>query len=80
MSVSIHTISTVVDIWVCISLEDIRAAKIGDTELQMLCIHIIKRWPQNNDKIESSLGGHWPMANKAWSEAWQWKAIKWLYL
>ena len=42
MSRSIHTITTVVDIPVCTSIEGIRTALSEDAELQMLQAHRIK--------------------------------------
>ena len=47
MSISKHTIHTLVDIPVCTLIEDIRAAVSEDVELQILQAHIIKFWLQN---------------------------------
>ena len=58
---SIHTIRTVVDVPVCTSIEDIRAAASEDAEKQMLQAHIIKGWPQNKDVRVPSLGRYWPI-------------------
>ena len=51
ISIRIYTIKTVVDIQVYTSIEDTRAAKSTDAELQMLQVHMIKGSPQTNDKI-----------------------------
>ena len=61
MSISIHTLSTAVDVPVCTLIEDIRAAMKEDAELQILQAHIIKGWPQNKDETESNVGGFWPI-------------------
>ena len=46
MSIDIHTVSTVVDVPVCMLIEDIRPAVSEDAELQMVQADIIKGWPQ----------------------------------
>ena len=61
MSISIHTISTMIDALVCMLIENIRAATSEDAELQILQAHIIRGWPQNKDELQHSLGGHWPI-------------------
>ena len=61
MSISIHTISTSIEILVCTSIEDIRAAMSEDAELQILQEHIIRGCPQNKDQLEPSLGQYWPI-------------------
>ena len=61
MSISIHTLSTAVDVLICTSIEDIRTAVSTDAELQMLQTHIIRGWPQNKDDLEPSLGEYQPI-------------------
>ena len=61
MSFSIHTLSKAIDVPVCTLIEDIRTATIEDAELPMLQTHIIRRWPQNKDDLEPSLGGYQPI-------------------
>ena len=61
MSISIHAISTVVDISVCASIENIRAATGKDVDLQLLQAYIRREWPQRNDKSEPSLGRYCPI-------------------
>ena len=56
MSIGIHTLSTVVDIPVCILIEHITSVMSEDAELQVLQAHTMKGWSQNKDKIEPSLG------------------------
>ena len=59
MNISIHTLNTPIDMLVCILIEDIRTAMSIDAELQILQAHVIKRWPQNKDDLEPSLGRYW---------------------
>ena len=61
MSICIHIINTMVDVPVCMSIEDIRAATSEDTELQILQAQIRKGCPQTKDKIEPCLGMYWPI-------------------
>ena len=59
-NLSIHTISTVVDVPVCTLIEDIRATVSEDTELLMLQAHIIRGWQQNKDEFEPSVSDTGP--------------------
>ena len=61
MSINLHAMNPVVDIPVCTSIEDIKAAIIEDTELQMVQAHIIRGWPNNKDELEPSLDRYWPI-------------------
>ena len=63
MSKSMPTINTAVDIPVCTSIEEIKAAKGKDTELQILQASVIRGWLQNKDELDPSLCGHWPKIN-----------------
>ena len=49
MSISIHTIGTAVDVPVCMSIEEVKAAMSEDTKLQMIQAEMIRGWPQNID-------------------------------
>ena len=58
MSICLCTINTVVDLSVCILIEDIRAAMNKDAELQMLHACMIG-WTQNKGRIVHSLSKYW---------------------
>ena len=60
MTISIHAISTSVDIQVCTWIENIRATISEYTDLQMLQAHM-RGWPQNKENLEPGLGGYWPI-------------------
>ena len=61
VNINIHTVSTVVDVPVCMLIEDLRAAMRKDAELQMPQVHKIKAWPQNKDETEPSLRRYSPI-------------------
>ena len=60
MNVSIHRISTSVNVPVCISIEDAKATTEEDVELQILKRYIIGGWPDSREVAE-------PGAEKYWS-------------
>ena len=61
MSVNMHAISIVVDIPICISIEDIQAATRQDADLQRLKSYIIQGWPHTKGDIEHVMQKNWPI-------------------
>ena len=55
INLSVHVISTSVNIPVCTSIEDIQTATHKDADLQKLKSYIIKGWPHKKDKVEQSM-------------------------
>ena len=59
MDVSIHTISTPVEVPVCTSIKDIKSATKEDGELQMLKRYIIGRWPDSRETVKTGAEKYW---------------------
>ena len=64
MNVSIHTIITSVDITICTSIEDIKAATEEDAELQILQMYIITGWPHSRKAVEPGAEKYWPLRHE----------------
>ena len=52
VNINIHTISTTVDIPICMFIEDIRTATNEDADQQILKTHMIRGWPHNKDELD----------------------------
>ena len=64
MNVSIHTISTSVDVPVCTSIEDIKVATGEDAVLQMLQKYIIGGLPHLREVVEPEEEKYWPIRHE----------------
>ena len=64
MSINMHTISTLVNISVYTSIEDIEATAQEDAGLQKLKTYIIQGWPHKKDKVECSIEHFMPIRSQ----------------
>ena len=61
MNVNMHTISTLVDISICTSIEDKQVATQLDEDLQRLKSSITQDKPHKKDGAEQSMKDYWPI-------------------
>ena len=64
MNVTIHTISTSIDVPVSIFVEDTKPATEEDVELQMLKKYITGGWPDLREAVEPGAEQYWPIRHK----------------
>ena len=54
MNIDMHAISTLVNIPVCTSIEDIQVANLKGHIPPKLNVYIIQEWPHNKDEVDIS--------------------------
>ena len=64
MNISIHTITRTVNIPICMSKEDIKAAREEDAEFEMLRRYTIRGMPHTKDAVELGVERNWPIRHE----------------
>ena len=64
MNTSIHMMSTMVDILICMLIESIRTAMNKDAELQMLKAYVVRGWLHTKDEVQPCVDRQWLMRHE----------------